>query len=154
MKRTVVYIVIFFIICIFILNISEMTDIVIIKWYIEDLKVELNNKLNNNKKIKLKGTTLSIYLYETKIAFEYDEIYFNEILEKSQSNLFKNNNYIIKKVNNTLKIEKNNQNNKLTTIDTINKIEQILLKRKIITNIITIIIATLLYIAYKKQYKI
>ena len=153
MKRTLLYISVFFGICYLLGNVSERMTQRIYFSYAPDVINELQERLNQNETLYLDGQMLQAYI----ISSGEDEVSFD-------NNIAKWNNLAtyVSSVGNKYKVVKSNGQLSIISLDSINKtslsaiksLDRVILTKNIVINIVGIAVTIAMYKVYNSRKRI
>ena len=154
MKRELLYITIFLLICTLLMSISEKVNSSIITYYMPNLIEDIGDTLNNNKSAYIDGNMLSLYLNISSQKFMLDGKEINNPNKKEQYEYMKDNIYKVEKKERNSEsylIVSSNENlpKDITKIKTIFKINSTINHKTILINIIAVISGVILFFMYE-----
>lgn len=153
MKRGLLYITIFLLICGAIWWLSGAMDHFIMNWYMVDIKSELDEVFESKDTLYIDGTMLSIYLYHSMKTFEINGVRHNYFEKDNQYDAIKKKVYRVEIVEGEsyLKIQENSSK-PILKLNSILEMDKVMMWRKIITNVITIMIGIVLLFLYERKH--
>jgi hypothetical protein len=153
LKRSLIYIAIFLLTCVAVWKVSGSVDHFIMSLYMEDIKNELNEVFEANNTLYIDGTMLSIYLYESLEAFELNGVRHKYLDSSIPYKDFKGNTYKVERVQaeDYLKITLDNSQ-PIFKLRSLIAVDRIMLLKKILVNLVTIMVGILVFILYGKKY--
>lgn len=153
MKRGLIYITIFLMVCGAIRWLSGAIDYAIMNWYTVEIKSELNEIFEANDTLYIDGTMLSIYLYDSMETFEKNGQRYDYFEGDNQYNKFKKNTYKVERITGEgyWKITQDSSH-PITKVNALVKMDKVMMWRKIFSNIITLIIGLTLWGLYENKY--